>query len=106
MAQLELTGIEKSFGTMRALSGVDLDVAQGEFVCLLGESGCGKTTLLRIVAGLETATSGTLSINDEDVSGVPSHQRNIGLVHAPKMSSKKAVIDFTREKAERQANHT
>ena len=57
---LALEGVAKQFGTFTALQGVDLQIAQGEFVCFLGPSGCGKTTLLRIVAGLETPTRGRL----------------------------------------------
>ena len=52
MAGLHLSNIHKSFGTFEALKGVELDIAPGEFICLLGGSGCGKTTLLRIIAGL------------------------------------------------------
>ena len=58
MAQLKIDQIRKSFGKTDVLKGVDLDIADGEFIVLLGASGCGKSTLLRIIAGLETQTSG------------------------------------------------
>ncbi|MGH1466005.1 MAG: ABC transporter ATP-binding protein [Cognatishimia sp.] len=80
MAKLSLSNIQKSFGTFRALHDVNLDVEPGEFICLLGGSGCGKTTLLRIIAGLEEATSGSLRLGNDDLSAVPCHKRNIGMV--------------------------
>ena len=58
MAQITIKGVAKSFGAFRALHSIDLCIADQEFMVLLGASGCGKTTLLRIVAGLETATEG------------------------------------------------
>ena len=64
---IELTGVSKLFGRGRnavlALDGVDLQVRPGEFVCLLGASGCGKTTLLNLVAGLDQASAGAVTVN-------------------------------------------
>jgi len=80
MSNLQLSNIGKSYGATTALSGVSLDVASGEFICLLGESGCGKTTLLRIIAGLEQHDQGEIRLNGNDLSAVPCHQRNIGMV--------------------------
>ena len=80
MASLKLSNISKHFGATAALSDVSLDVASGEFICLLGASGCGKTTLLRIIAGLEQHDQGDIQLGDSDLSAVPCHQRNIGMV--------------------------
>lgn len=80
MAALHLSNITKSFGSFEALKGVDLEIEPGEFICLLGGSGCGKTTLLRIIAGLEHQTSGDLRLGDADLSAVPCHKRNVGMV--------------------------
>lgn len=67
-------------GGVRALDALDLDVADGEFFALLGPSGCGKTTLLRTVAGLETATGGTIHLGDKDVTRLPPGRRDVGMV--------------------------
>lgn len=80
MAQLSLQHIQKSFGSFQALKDVSLEVASGEFICLLGGSGCGKTTLLRIIAGLEAQTSGGMLLDDADLSETPCHKRNVGMV--------------------------
>lgn len=80
MAALSLAGIGKSFQGSVALGDVSLDVDAGEFICLLGASGCGKTTLLRIVAGLEQHDRGEILLDGRDLSSVPCHLRNIGMV--------------------------
>lgn len=77
---LELRGVSRHFGPVKALDGLDLDVAPGELVALLGPSGCGKTTALRIVAGLEVATSGDLLVNGERYNGVAANARDMGMV--------------------------
>jgi putative spermidine/putrescine transport system ATP-binding protein len=80
MSGLQLQNISKRFGRFTAVENVDLEVPQGQFVCLLGPSGCGKTTLLRMIAGLEEQSSGRILVGGEDVSGVPTHKRNLGMV--------------------------
>lgn len=77
---LNIVSVSKSFGEVEALKNIDLNVEQGSFVCLLGPSGCGKTTLLRIVAGFEKATEGQLLLDGKDISGVPPHKRDFGMV--------------------------
>ena len=77
---LKLEGIEKRFGTFTALKGVDLEIAQGEFVCFLGPSGCGKTTLLRIIAGLEAQSAGRIEQAGRDISRLPPSARDYGIV--------------------------
>jgi multiple sugar transport system ATP-binding protein len=80
MAQLQIDQVRKSFGKTDVLKGVDLDIADGEFIVLLGASGCGKSTLLRIVAGLETQTSGHVSIGGQVVDDLPPARRGIAMV--------------------------
>tara|TARA_R110002020_G_scaffold26460_58_gene85681 strand:+ start:11882 stop:12940 length:1059 start_codon:yes stop_codon:yes gene_type:complete len=80
MADVTLTDIRKSFGPVEVLHGVSLAIAEGEFVSLLGASGCGKTTLLRTVAGLEAPTSGRVMIGGEDVTELPPERRDIAMM--------------------------
>ena len=80
MGHLELKGLRKSFGGNTALDGLDLELAEGELVSLLGPSGCGKTTALRIVAGFETADSGTVTVGGKDITKVPANRRDMGMV--------------------------
>jgi sulfate/thiosulfate transport system ATP-binding protein len=77
---VELKGIVKRFGEFVALAGIDLSIANGEFVALLGPSGSGKTTLLRIIAGLEYPDKGRLVIAGEDAASRSAKDRGIGLV--------------------------
>jgi len=80
MGSLSLQRIHKSFGSVNVLDGIDLDIQDGEFVVVVGPSGCGKSTLLRIIAGLEDPTSGTVLINQQDVTTVPPAKRGIAMV--------------------------
>jgi multiple sugar transport system ATP-binding protein len=80
MDALELENVTKSFGSTEVLAGIDLRVAQGEFVVVVGPSGCGKSTLLRIVAGLEEHTSGHVRIGGVTVDAVPPARRGIAMV--------------------------
>ncbi len=77
---LSLKNIEKSFGETPVLRGVDLEIGKGEFITILGSSGCGKTTLLRIIAGLIDADSGNVCIDGEDVTAVPPEKRPVNTV--------------------------
>ena len=75
-----IRGIQKSFGSFQALSGVDLDIGSGELIALLGPSGSGKTTLLRTIAGLEFADAGQILFGDEDTASLPVRERRVGFV--------------------------
>jgi multiple sugar transport system ATP-binding protein len=80
MADIQLSGIRKSFGETRVLNGIDLRVRNGEFLTLVGPSGCGKSTLLRIIAGLEAQTEGDVSIGDRSVNEVRASDRDLAMV--------------------------
>jgi multiple sugar transport system ATP-binding protein len=80
MAQVALRKVVKNFDKTPAVRGIDLDIADREFVVLVGPSGCGKTTTLRMVAGLEEATSGEIYIGDQLVNDVPPKDRDIAMV--------------------------
>jgi putrescine transport system ATP-binding protein len=77
---IKLRGITKSFGAFTAVDKIDLDIYRGELFALLGGSGCGKTTLLRMLAGFETPTEGTLSIDGVDLTHVPSYERPVNMM--------------------------
>ncbi len=77
---LELGPLQKSFGTSPVLRGVSLTVKKGEFMTLLGPSGCGKTTTLRIIAGFESADSGRVKLNGEDVTDQAPYERDVHTV--------------------------
>ena len=80
MAGVTLEHVTKRFDNVVALERVDLQVEEGEFFFLLGPSGCGKTTLLRILAGFYTPEGGRVFFGDRDVTHVPPHERNTGMV--------------------------
>jgi len=77
---LTLTNVSRRFGNVTALDNFNLHVGVGELVALLGPSGCGKTTALRIIAGLESLDSGKVTVGEKDISKVPAHKRNMGMV--------------------------
>ncbi|MFV0294340.1 MAG: sn-glycerol-3-phosphate ABC transporter ATP-binding protein UgpC [Paracoccus sp. (in: a-proteobacteria)] len=80
MASISLQDIRKSFGKTEVIHGVDLEIADGEFIVIVGPSGCGKSTLLRMVAGLETVTAGEVRINDKRVNDLEPMDRDIAMV--------------------------
>lgn len=77
---LELKNIKKKFDGVGVLEGIQLSVEKGEFITLLGSSGCGKTTTLRIIAGLETPDEGQVLLEGKDVTGLPPHKRDVNTV--------------------------
>jgi putative spermidine/putrescine transport system ATP-binding protein len=78
---ISLRGVRKEFpGGVVAVHGLDLDIADGEFVTLLGPSGSGKTTVLRMIAGFERPTSGTVSLRGRDVTAAPPFERDVHTV--------------------------
>ena len=80
MARVSLRSLYKSFGRTEVVKGIDLEVADGEFVVFVGPSGCGKSTLLRLIAGLEDVTSGSIAIDDTDVTGLEPSRRGVSMV--------------------------
>jgi len=80
MAEIVIKNVAKSFGSFQALHSIDLTISDQEFMVLLGASGCGKTTLLRIVAGLETPTQGEVWIGGRRVDHLPPRERGIAMV--------------------------
>jgi len=80
MGSVTLRNIRKSFGAVEVLHGIDLDVADGEFVVLVGPSGCGKSTLLRSLAGLETISAGDISIDGKVINNLEPKNRDIAMV--------------------------
>ncbi|TYR64833.1 ABC transporter ATP-binding protein [Streptomyces parvus] len=77
---VRLAGISKTYGSFTAVHPLDLTVPQGSFFALLGASGCGKTTTLRMIAGLEEATSGTVFLGDRDITDLPPYKRPVNTV--------------------------
>ena len=80
MADLQLRGINKSFGAVQVITDVDLEIGDGEFVVFVGPSGCGKSTLLRTISGLEEPTSGQVFIGGEDVTDFDPGERGVAMV--------------------------
>jgi multiple sugar transport system ATP-binding protein len=80
LAALDIVGVTKAFGPIKVLHGIDIAVADGEFLVLVGPSGCGKSTLLRMIAGLESVTGGELKIGGTVVNDVPPRGRDIAMV--------------------------
>lgn len=80
MASISIRSVSKSFGLYPVLQGLNLEIADGEFVSFLGPSGCGKSTLLFCISGLEDLTAGTIHLGDRDLAHIPPRDRNIALV--------------------------
>jgi len=80
MARVKLDDITKRYGETIAVEDMNLDIRDGEFVCLVGPSGCGKSTTLETIAGLEKPTEGTVHIGDRDVTRLPPKDRGIAMV--------------------------
>jgi putrescine transport system ATP-binding protein len=77
---IRIADVSKSFGAFTAVDGVSLEIAQGELFALLGGSGCGKTTLLRMLAGFEAPTSGRILIDGQDMAGIPPYERPVNMM--------------------------
>ncbi|MEM6761511.1 MAG: ABC transporter ATP-binding protein, partial [Pseudomonadota bacterium] len=80
MARIDLNSIRKSFGTVEVIKGVDLEIADKEFVVFVGPSGCGKSTMLRLIAGLEEVTRGNITIDGKDVTALSAPERGLSMV--------------------------
>ncbi|MBN9270736.1 MAG: ATP-binding cassette domain-containing protein, partial [Mesorhizobium sp.] len=80
MATVTLKNLTKNYGNVGVVHGIDLDVADREFISLVGPSGCGKSTTLRMIAGLEEISGGEIRIGDRVVNDLPPRSRNIAMV--------------------------
>jgi ABC-type sugar transport system ATPase subunit len=80
MTSINIRAVSKSYAQHRVLKGLDLDIADGEFISFLGPSGCGKSTMLYCIAGLEEITTGSILFDGRDISGLAPRDRNIALV--------------------------
>jgi len=80
MPHVELKNIRKSYGPVNVIQGVDLVISKGEFIVFVGPSGCGKSTLLRLISGLEDVSSGSVHIDDKDMTRVPPAKRGLAMV--------------------------
>src|SRR5258705_2959402 len=98
MAFLEIQDLKKTYPapngkTVTVFEGVNFAVERGEFVCIIGHSGCGKTTILNVLAGLDTASSGVVVMDNREVAG-PSLQRGVVLPGPPPMSRVSLIDDI------------
>ncbi len=80
MGAIQLKGIEKWFGDLQVIKGIDLEIQDGEFVIFVGPSGCGKSTLLRLISGLEESSRGGIDIDGKDVTALPPSGRGLSMV--------------------------
>ncbi len=96
MTQVAMRGVRKTFGETVALESLDLEIADGELICLLGPSGCGKTTALRILAGFEQPDAGEVHVAGADITRTPTEKRGFGMVFQeyslfPNMSARQNI---------------
>ncbi|PRY75510.1 multiple sugar transport system ATP-binding protein [Yoonia maritima] len=80
MGSIALKSVEKWFGDVQVIKGIDLEIAEGEFIIFVGPSGCGKSTLLRMIAGLEETSRGQIMIDDRDATAEPPAKRGLAMV--------------------------
>ena len=80
MSSIKLQTVEKWFGDVQVIKGVDIDINDGEFIVFVGPSGCGKSTLLRMIAGLEDTSRGSIWLDDKEVTGLPPSGRKLSMV--------------------------
>jgi multiple sugar transport system ATP-binding protein len=80
MARVVVRDVEKAYGATKVIHGINVEIADGEFVVLVGPSGCGKSTLLRMIAGLEEISGGTISIGEREVNRLPPKDRDVAMV--------------------------
>jgi len=80
VALIQIRALTKSFGDVKAVAGVDLDIEAGEFLTLLGPSGSGKTTVLRMIAGFETPDRGSIFLNGKEITQLPAYERDVNTV--------------------------
>lgn len=80
MASVSLKNVEKSYGNIKTINSVNLEVASREFIVLVGPSGCGKSTLLRMIAGLEEVSGGEIKIDNKDVTHMNAGERGVSMV--------------------------
>ena len=80
MSYLQLNKVEKRYGDIRVIKGIDLTIEKGEFVVFVGPSGCGKSTLLRMIAGLNEVDGGNIVLDGRDITKLPSSKRDLAMV--------------------------
>src|SRR3546814_20821897 len=80
MTAIRIDGVSRTFVSVHAVRDLTLDIGDGEFFTLLGTSGCGKTTLLRMIAGFNDPDAGRIFLGDRRIDTVPAHRRNTGMV--------------------------